>query len=160
MHADSERTIPTLTSCSIDTFCLSRIVLKLLDFLLADNSLHGANFGVLRRNDPQDVKLEKNTWWESTFVRQTASFALLCVKLYLPILSLEPRDSHVKNDRKMNHKNVLLSRSLCVKRPLEGGCLPFFAGLFASQALSNAQSFIVINKGVSIFWGVKIPIFP
>jgi len=38
---------------------------------------------VFWQNDPQNIKLEKNTCWEGTSLRQTASFVPLCVKLSL-----------------------------------------------------------------------------
>jgi len=46
------------------------------DFLTGGESL-----GILGQNDPQNVKWVKNTFWEVTSSRQTASFEPLCVKL-------------------------------------------------------------------------------
>jgi len=49
------------------------------------------NFGGFGQNDPPNVKLEKNTSWEGTSIRQTASFEPLCVKLSLSVWPVQVR---------------------------------------------------------------------
>ena len=51
----------------------------------------GEILGVLGQNDPQNVKIEKNTCWEGTSLRQTASFEPLCVKLSLSVWPVQVR---------------------------------------------------------------------
>ena len=80
---DSERVTPSLYSCFIDIFCLSSTAQELFDpFILAGISLLSTkNVGFSGENDPQKVKIQKNTCLEGTFLRQTASFELSCVEI-------------------------------------------------------------------------------
>ena len=51
----------------------------------------GKILGVFGQNDPQNVKIKKNTCWEGTSSRQTASFEPLCVKLSLSVWPVQVR---------------------------------------------------------------------
>jgi len=51
----------------------------------------GEMLGVLGQNDPENVNWEKNNCWVGTFLRQTASFEPLCVKLSLAVWPVQVR---------------------------------------------------------------------
>jgi len=55
---------------------------------------------VLGQNDPQNVKWEKNTCWEGTYLRHTASFEPLCVKLSLAVWPVRVRKKKRQEGRK------------------------------------------------------------
>jgi len=78
--------IPTLYSCSIDTYVFLERFRRYSTFLFGwDFPTGDEMFGLFGQNDSQNVKWEKNTGWEGTSVRQTASFEPLCVKLSLSV---------------------------------------------------------------------------
>ena len=108
----------------------------------------GEILGVLGLNDPQNVKIEKNTCWEGTSLRQTASFEPLCVKLSLSVWPVQVRKKNReegrKEGRKKSHKKCIFH--VCVERPLAGGFQPNLANVFISATWSNVQSFIFINR--------------
>ena len=88
--------------------------------------------GVLGQNDPQNVKIEKNTCWEGTSLRQTASFEPLCVKLSLSVWSVQVRKKKGRKEgRKKSHKKCIFH--VCVERPLAGGFQPNLANVFVSS---------------------------
>ena len=71
----------------------------------------GEILGVLGQNDPQNVKIEKNTCWEGTSLRQTASFEPLCVKLSLSVWPVQVRKKKREEGRKEEKsQEVYISR--------------------------------------------------
>jgi len=63
----------------------------------------GENLVCFGKNDPQNVKWEKNTCWEGTSLRQTASFEPLCVKLSLSVwpVQVQVKKAGSKEGRKV-----------------------------------------------------------
>jgi len=63
-------------------FCLNSNGLEVIrHFLFAWDFPTGSEIlGVFGENDPQEVKISKNTRLKGTSLRQSASFELLCVK--------------------------------------------------------------------------------
>jgi len=84
----------------------------------------------------QNVKWEKNTCWEGTSLRQTASFEPFCVKLSLSVWPVQVRKKQKrqwsrKAGRKKSHKKCIFH--VCVERLLAGGFQPNLAYLFVSR---------------------------
>jgi len=69
---------------------------------------------VLGQNDPQNVKWEKNTCWEGTSLRQTASFEPLCVKLSLFVWPVQVQEK--KGRKEEESQEVYISR-MCGSTP-------------------------------------------
>jgi len=66
---------------------------------------------ILGQNDPRNVKWEKNTCWEGTFLRQTASFEPLCVNLSLSVWPVQVRKKKWREGRKEEKsQEVYISR--------------------------------------------------
>jgi len=114
----------------------------------------GRNLGGFGAKWPQNVKLEKNTCWEGTSLRQTASFEPLCVKLSLSVWSVQVRQA----GRKKSHKKCIFH--VCVEQPLAGGLQLNLAHVFVWRTLSNTQIFIVVTWEVSELWGVEVCMLP
>jgi len=56
--------------------------------------------GVFGQNDPQNVNWNKNTCWEGTFLRQTASFEPLCVNLSVSVWPVQVRKETKRQEQK------------------------------------------------------------
>ena len=69
----------------------------------------GEILGVLGKNDPQNVKVSKNTCGEGTSSRQIASFEPLCVKLSLSVWSVQVRKKK-KGSKEEKSQEVYISR--------------------------------------------------
>ena len=65
--------------------------------------------GVLGQNDPQNVKIEKNTCWEGTSSRKTASFEPLCVKLSQSVWSVQVRKKKGRKEGRKEGRKVTRS---------------------------------------------------
>ena len=65
--------------------------------------------GVLGQNDPQNVKIEKNICWKGTFLRQTASFEPLCVKLSLSVWPVQVRKKKGRKEGRKEGRKVTRS---------------------------------------------------
>ena len=62
------------------------------------------------QNDPQNIKIEKNTCWEGTSLRQTASFEPLCVKSSLSVWSVQVRKKKRGGRKEEKSQEVYISR--------------------------------------------------
>ena len=70
----------------------------------------GEILGVLGQNDPQNVEILKNTCWEGTSLRQTASFEPMCVKLSLSVWPVQVRKKKKGGKKEAKSQEVYISR--------------------------------------------------
>jgi len=75
------------------------------DFLTAGEILR-----VFGQNDPQNVNWEKSTCCEGTFLRHTASFEQLCVKLSLSVWPVQVRKKKGSKASRKKSQEVYISR--------------------------------------------------
>ena len=64
----------------------------------------GESFGVLGQNDPQKIKISKNTCLEGTSLRQNAFFKLLCVEIGSRVWAVRvAKNKKTKKNKKKSH---------------------------------------------------------